>query len=56
MLTPGSGGFGPATDRDPAAIGRDLLDGYVSASAATRDYGVTDPTGLRKIAAAEDKP
>jgi len=56
MLTPGSGGFGPATDRDPAAIGRDLLDGYVSPSAATRDYGVTDPTGLRKIAAAEDKP
>jgi N-methylhydantoinase B len=56
MSTPGSGGFGPTTERDPAAIGRDLLDGYVSASAATRDYGVTDPADLRKIAAAEDKP
>ena len=30
MITPGSGGFGPAAERDPAAIGRDLLDGYVS--------------------------
>ena len=55
MVTPGSGGFGPVTARDRAAIGRDLLDGYVSASAATRDYGVTDPDELRKIAAAEDK-
>jgi N-methylhydantoinase B len=55
MVTPGSGGFGPATARDRAAIGRDLLDGYVSASAATRDYGVRDPDELRKIAAAEDK-
>ena len=55
MLTPGSGGFGPASERDPAAIGHDLLDGYVSASAATRDYGVKDPDELRKIADAEDK-
>ena len=55
MLTPGSGGFGPASERDPAAIGHDLLDGYVSASAATRDYGVTDPDELRKIADGEDK-
>jgi N-methylhydantoinase B len=55
MLTPGSGGFGSATKRNPSAIGLDLLDGYVSASAATRDYGVTDPDELRKIADAEDK-
>jgi N-methylhydantoinase B len=55
MLTPGSGGFGPASERDKKAIGHDLLDGYVSASAATRDYGVTDPDELRKIADAEDK-
>jgi hypothetical protein len=31
------------------------LDGYVSTSAASRDYGVIDPDELRKIAAAEDK-
>jgi N-methylhydantoinase B len=55
MLTPGSGGFGLPTKRNPSAIGLDLLDGYVSASAATRDYGVTDPDELRKIADAEDK-
>ena len=55
MLTPGSGGFGSATERNPTAIGRDLLDGYVSVSAALRDYGVTDPDELREIAAAEDK-
>jgi N-methylhydantoinase B len=55
MLTPGSGGFGSATKRNSSAIGLDLLDGYVSASAATRDYGVTDPDELRKIADAEDK-
>ena len=55
MTTPGSGGFGQIAWRDPAAIGRDLLDGYVSDSAAKRDYGVTDPEDLRKIAAAEDQ-
>jgi N-methylhydantoinase B len=55
MLTPGSGGFGSASERNPAAIGLDLLDGYVTASAATRDYGITDPTDLLKTAAAGDK-
>ena len=54
MITPGSGGFGPVAERDPAAIGRDLLDGYVSAAAARRDYGVADPEALRKAAASED--
>ena len=55
MITPGSGGFGQVAGRDPAAVGRDLLDGYVSDSAAKRDYGVADPENLRKIAAAEDQ-
>ena len=55
MLTPGSGGFGPASERDKTVIGRDLLDGYISASAATRDYGVTEPDDLLKAAAVEDK-
>jgi N-methylhydantoinase B len=54
MTTPGSGGFGPVAERDPAAIGRDLLDGYVSVSAASCDYGVTAPEELRRKAAAED--
>jgi N-methylhydantoinase B len=54
MLTPGSGGFGPVAERSPAAIGRDLLDGYVSPVAAQRDYGIADPDALRATAASED--
>src|SRR5262245_45577638 len=54
MITPGSGGFGPVAERDVAAIGRDLIDGYVSAVAAERDYGIVDVEMLRKAAASED--
>jgi N-methylhydantoinase B len=54
MVTPGSGGFGPAAKRDAAAIGRDLIEGYVSAAGASRDYGIADVQALRKAAAAED--
>jgi N-methylhydantoinase B len=55
MITPGSGGFGPVAERNPAAIGRDLLDGYVSAVAAERDYGADNPEALREAAASEDE-
>jgi N-methylhydantoinase B len=55
MITPGSGGFGPPQKRAAAAIGRDLLDGYVSDAAAQRDYGIADPDNLRRIAASEDQ-
>lgn len=54
MITPGSGGFGPIAERDPGAIGRDLLDGYVSAEAVERDYQIADPEALRRAAASED--
>ncbi len=54
MITPGSGGFGPPSARDRAAIGRDLLDGYVSAASAQRGYGIADPEALRKAAESED--
>ncbi len=54
MLTPGSGGFGDAKKRDQAAIGRDLVDGYVTPEAAKRDFGVADPDALRRRSAAED--
>lgn len=33
LLTPGGGGFGPAGSRDPAAVRRDVQDGYVSVGA-----------------------
>ena len=50
MITPGSGGFGPPAEREPAAIGRDLLDGYVSSDGVRRDYGIADPEALREAA------
>jgi len=54
MIVPGSGGFGPPGERDQAAIGRDLLDGYVTPAAVRQDYGIADPDALRKTAADED--
>jgi RNA polymerase sigma-70 factor (ECF subfamily) len=55
MITPGSGGFGPVGQRDPAAIARDLLDGYVSERAAREDYGVSDPEAFRAAAVQGDE-
>jgi len=56
MITPGSGGFGLPQARERAAIGRDLVDGYVSADAVQRDYGIRDADMLKRQAAAEDEP
>ena len=36
----GGGGWGDPLERDPAAVLDDVLDGYVSAEGALRDYGV----------------
>ena len=36
----GGGGFGPVSQRDPAAIRKDVEDGYVSPEGALRDYGL----------------
>jgi N-methylhydantoinase B len=36
---PGSGGYGPPKNRDPAALSEDLQDGYVTPAAARRIYG-----------------
>jgi N-methylhydantoinase B len=54
MITPGSGGFGPVAERDRAAVGRDLVDGYVTDRAARDVYGIGDPAALRADAAAEE--
>jgi N-methylhydantoinase B len=35
----GAGGYGLPEKRDPAAIARDIADGYVTREAAERDYG-----------------
>ena len=37
---PGSGGFGPPSERDPEKVRADVRDGYVSVESARRDYGV----------------
>jgi hypothetical protein len=37
------------------AIGRDLLDGYVSAQGSARDYGIADALMLRNAAAREEE-
>ena len=39
MITPGSGGFGPAAERDRTAIAEDLLNGYVTPETMVREYG-----------------
>lgn len=48
MITPGSGGFGPASERSHEAIARDLVDGYVTPEAARRDYDIADPAALTR--------
>ncbi len=55
MITPGSGGYGLASERDHAAIGKDLLDGYVTPSAVRSFYGVNDPEELLNVAKEEDQ-
>ena len=40
MRFSGGGGYGDPRQRDPDAVARDVRDGYVSAEAAARDYGV----------------
>jgi N-methylhydantoinase B len=37
---PGGGGVGDPRERDPSAVLRDVVDGYVSLDAARRLYGV----------------
>jgi N-methylhydantoinase B len=37
---PGGGGMGPAQERDPDAVRRDVRLGYVSEDAALKNYGV----------------
>jgi N-methylhydantoinase B len=39
LETPGGGGWGEASQRDPAAVARDVARGLISAEAARRDYG-----------------
>jgi N-methylhydantoinase B len=40
IMTGGGGGWGVPSERDPEAVRRDVREGYVSAEAARRDYGI----------------
>jgi N-methylhydantoinase B len=40
IMTGGGGGWGAPSERDPEAVRRDVREGYVSAAAARRDYGI----------------
>ncbi len=40
LNTPGGGGYGEPFDRDAERVRQDVIEGYVSAEAAARDYGV----------------
>ena len=55
VSTPGGGGFGRPTERDPAAVARDVLRGYYSADEAERLFGVIvtgDPPEIDEAATA----
>lgn len=41
LAFPGGAGYGPAAERDPALVRRDLARGYISAEVARRDYGMS---------------
>ncbi len=55
LVTPGSGGFGAPEERDQAAIGRDLLDGYVTPEEVRKIYGL-EPDELLDAAKRSDLP
>ena len=48
-LSPGGGGYGDPSTRDPAHVLRDVRDGVVSAAGAERDYGVAITADGRSI-------
>jgi N-methylhydantoinase B len=38
IVTPGAGGYGPPSERDPAAVERDLADGRIDLCSAADTY------------------
>ncbi len=51
MLMPGAAGYGDPLGRDPAAVGDDVIEGFVSREAAAREYGVIIDNGAVDSAA-----
>ena len=42
LAFPGGAGYGAPSERDVAAVRRDLAQGYISAEVARRDYGLSE--------------
>jgi N-methylhydantoinase B/oxoprolinase/acetone carboxylase alpha subunit len=42
LVMPGGGGYGPASERDPALIRADIENGFVTPERARRDYGFAE--------------
>ncbi|WP_224824137.1 hydantoinase B/oxoprolinase family protein [Cognatishimia sp. MH4019] len=42
LAFPGGAGYGPASERDPGLVKRDLARGYISAQSAQQDYGLSE--------------
>jgi N-methylhydantoinase B len=40
VRTAGAGGYGPAAERDPEQVRRDLAEGRISAETARTAYGI----------------
>ncbi|MBO9195293.1 hydantoinase B/oxoprolinase family protein [Rhizobium sp. 16-449-1b] len=53
FLTPGAGGWGDPASRDPQAVLRDVINGFVTVEAAESDYGVAIIGGAVDAAATE---
>ena len=47
--TPGGGGYGPVSERDPAAVLEDVINGKVSRARAEEVYGVVIDTEKRCV-------
>jgi N-methylhydantoinase B len=55
MQSGGGGGFGSPLERDPKLVARDVKEGYVSADAAHKEYGViASPDGVLDLEATEN--
>lgn len=55
LRAPGSGGYGPPSERDRARVRDDVINGYVTPESAASDYGMRDPTSVA-CAACEGTP
>jgi N-methylhydantoinase B len=52
IMTPGGGGWGSPLERAAEQVRDDVLDGFISAESAERDYGVVLTTDLIDVDAA----